>query len=77
MSLWTRFLDWLFGVEVMTMDELRSVEKAVMNCLKEQFEELNEKIDQDENGRISVREAVALIKALLSTTKQIIKKVIR
>ena len=77
MSLWTRFLDWLFGVEVMTMDELRSVEKAVMNCLDEQFKELNDMIDRDENGRISVREAVALIKALLSTTKQIIKKVIK
>ena len=77
MSLWTRFLDWLFGVEVMTMDELRSVEKAVMNCLDEQFKELNDRIDRDENGRISVREAVALIKTLLFTTKQIIKRVIK
>lgn len=77
MSLWTRFLDWLFGVEIMTMDELRSVERAVMNCLDEQFKELNDRIDKDENGRISVREAVTLIKALLSTTKQIIKRVIR
>lgn len=76
MSLWTRFLDWLFGVEVMTMDDLRSVEMAVLDCLDEQFKGLNEKIDQDENGRISVREAVALIKTLLTTTKQIIKKVI-
>lgn len=76
MSLWTRFLDWLFGVEVMTMDDLRSVEMAVMDCLDEQFKELNERIDTDENGRISVREAVALIKALLTTSKQIIKKVI-
>lgn len=76
MSLWTRFLDWLFGVEVMTMDDLRSVEMAVMDCLDERFKELNETIDQDENGRISVREAVALIKTLLSTTKQIVKRVI-
>lgn len=76
MSLWTRFLDWLFGVEVMTMDDLRSVEMAVMDCLDEQFKELNDRIDKDENGRISVREAAALIKALLTTTKQIIKKVI-
>lgn len=76
MSLWTRFLDWLFGMEVMTMDDLRSVEMAVMDCLDEQFKELNDRIDKDENGRISVREAVALIKALLTTTKQIIKKVI-
>lgn len=76
MTLWTRFLDWLFGVEVMTMDDLRSVEKSVMDCLDEQFRELNERIDRDENGRISVREAVALIKTLLTATKQIIKKVI-
>lgn len=76
MTLWTRFLDWLFGVEVMTMDDLRSVETAVMDCLDEQFRKLNERIDQDENGRISVREAVALIKTLLTATKQIIKKVI-
>ena len=76
MSLWTRFLDWLFGVEVMTMDDLRSVETAVIDCLNEQFRELNERIDQDENGRISVREAVALIKTMLTTTKRIIKKVI-
>lgn len=76
MMLWTRFLDWLFGVEVMTMDDLRSVEAAVMDCLDEQFRELNDRIDRDKNGRISVREAVALIKTLLSTTKQIIKKVI-
>lgn len=76
MTLWTRFLDWLFGVEVMTMDDLRSVETAVMDCLDEQFRELNKRIDRDENGRISVREAVALIKTLLTTTKQIIKKVI-
>lgn len=58
------------------MDELRSVEKAIMNCLDEQFKELNDRIDRDGNGRISVREAVSLIKALLTTTKQIIKKVI-
>lgn len=76
MTLWTRFLDWLFGVEVMTMDDLRAVEASVMDCLDEQFRKLNETIDQDENGRISVREAVALIKTLLTTTKQIIKKVI-
>lgn len=76
MSMWTRFLDWLFGVEIMTMDDLRSVEASVMDCLDEQFKELNDRIDKDENGRISVREAVALIKALLTTTKQIIKKVI-
>ena len=76
MSLWTRFMDWLFGVEVMTMDDLRSVEMAVMDCLDERFKELNETIDQDENGRISVREAVALIKTMLTATKQIIKKVI-
>lgn len=76
MSLWTRFLDWLFGVEVMTMDDLRSVETTVIDCLNEQFRELNERIDQDENGRISVREAVALIKTMLTATKQIIKRVI-
>ena len=76
MSLWTRFLDWLLGVEVMTMDDLRSVETAVIDCLNEQFRELNEKIDQDDNGRISVREAVALIKTMLTATKQIIKRVI-
>lgn len=76
MTLWTRFLDWLFGVEVMTMDDLRSVEKSVMDCLDEQFRKLNERIDRDENGRISVREAVALIKTFLTATKQIIKKVI-
>ena len=60
----------------MTMDDLRSVEMAVIDCLDEQFKELNEKIDRDDNGRISVREAVALIKTVLSATKQIIKKVI-
>ena len=59
------------------MNDLRSVETAVINCLDEQFRELNDRIDKDGNGRISVREAVALIKALLSTTKQIIKKVIK
>lgn len=58
------------------MDDLRSVETAVIDCLNEQFRELNERIDQDENGRISVREAVALIKTMLTTTKRIIKKVI-
>lgn len=58
------------------MDDLRSVEMAVIDCLDEQFKELNEKIDRDDNGRISVREAVALIKTVLSATKQIIKKVI-
>lgn len=76
MTLWTRFLDWLFGVEVMSMDDLRAVETAVMDCLDEQFRELNDRIDRDKNGRISVREAVALIKTLLTTTKQIIKRVI-
>lgn len=76
MSLWTRFLDWLFGVEVMTIDDLRSVEMAVIDCLNEQFSELNERIDKDDNGRISVREAVALIKTVLTATKQIIKRVI-
>lgn len=58
------------------MDDLRSVETAVIDCLNEQFRELNEKIDQDDNGRISVREAVALIKTMLTATKQIIKRVI-
>lgn len=77
MSLWNRFLDWLFGVEIMTMDDLHSAETAVMDYLDVQFKELNYRIDKDKNGCISVREAVTLFKTLLSVAKQIVKEVIR
>lgn len=77
MSLWTRFLDWILGVEVISMDDLKAIEDSSIERLKEEFAAINSTIDRDADGMVSIREAWALIKGTFSTVKAVIKEVFR
>ena len=77
MSLWTRFLDWFLGVEVMSLDDLKAIEDSSIERLKEEFAAINSTIDKDADGMVSIREAWALIKGTFSTVKAVIKEVFR
>lgn len=77
MSLWSRFLDWILGVEVISMDDLKAIEDSSIERLKEEFAAINSTIDRDADGMVSIREAWALIKGTFSTVKALIKEVFR
>ena len=77
MSLWSRFLDWILGVEVISMDDLKAIEDSSIERLKEEFAAINSTIDTDADGMVSIREAWALIKSTFSTVKAVIKEVFR
>lgn len=77
MSLWSRFLDWILGVEVISLDDLKAIEDSTIERLKEEFAAINSTIDTDADGMVSIREAWALIKGTLATVKALIKEVFR
>lgn len=77
MSLWSRFLDWILGLEVISMDDLKAIEDSSIERLKEEFAAINSTIDTDVDGMVSIREAWALIKGTFSTVKAVIKEVFR
>lgn len=77
MTLWTRFLDWLFGVRLMSMEDLEELEGRTIDIISGRFERLNEKIDVDEDGQISVREAWTLIKSMAGSIREIMGGMLR
>lgn len=77
MSLWSRFLDWLLGREIMSIEDLKIIEGTAVHSLERMFENVNAKIDTDDDGMVSVREAWTLIKGTFSTVKAVIKEVFR
>ena len=77
MSLWSRFLDWFLGVEVISLDDLKAIEDASIERLKDEFEAINKRIDKDADGMVSIREAWTLIRSTFSTVKALIKEVFR
>lgn len=77
MSLWSRFLDWILGVEVMSLDDLKAIEDESLTQLEDMFSHLNSTIDKDEDGMISVREAWTLLKGIFSILKSSIKRFMR
>lgn len=60
----------------MSMDDLRNIQKASLECLQNKYDDMNERIDIDDDGMVSVREAWTLFKETLSILKALIKEVI-
>ena len=77
MSLWTKFLDWFLGREIMSIEDLKAIEDASLSHLRDMFDDMNAKIDTDADGMVSVREAWALIKGIFSILKSSIKRLIK
>ena len=76
MSLWTRFLDWLLGVNVISMDNLKAIEDSTIETLRNAFAKMNEDIDVNADGNVSIREAWTMIKTVISIVKAAIKGLI-
>ena len=77
MILWTRFLDWLFGVRLMSMKDLIELEHRTLNVIAARFLDVNDRIDTDEDGQISVREAWTLIKGMAGSIREIMGGILR
>ena len=77
MSLWTRFLDWFLGRDIMSVEDLKAVEDATLIHLKDMFDDLNSRIDADADGMVSVREARVLIRETFAVMKTLIKGVMK
>ena len=77
MSLWTRFLDWFLGRDIMSIEDLKVIEDETLTQLEDMFDHLNSRIDTDADGMVSVREAWTLLKGIFSVLKSSIKKVIK
>lgn len=77
MSLWTRFLDWILGRDIMSIEDLKVVERSAVESLEAMFDDVNRKIDTDKNGMVSVREAWVLMKDSVAWVRAIIKGMIR
>lgn len=77
MSLWTRFLDWFLGRDIMSIEDLKTVERSAVESLEAMFEDVNKKIDTDADGMVSVREAWVLLKDSVAWVRAIIKGMMR
>ena len=77
MTLWTRFLDWLFGVRLMSMEDLEEWEGRTIDIISGRFERLNAEIDVDDDGQVSVREAWALVKSMAGSIREIMGGILR
>lgn len=77
MSLWTRFLDWFLGRDIMSIEDLKAVERSAVESLESMFEDVNTKIDADADGMVSVREAWVLMKDSVAWVRAIIKGMMR
>ena len=73
MSLWTRFLDWILGRDIMSIEDLKAIEDASLSHLRDMFDDMNAKIDTNADGMVSVREAWVLIRGTFSVLKAAIK----
>lgn len=77
MSLWTKFLDWLLGREIMSIEDLKAIEDETLTQLEDMFDNLNSRIDTDADGMVSIREAWTLFKEILSIVKSSIKRLFK
>lgn len=77
MSLWTRFLDWILGRDIMSIEDLKAIERSAVESLEAMFEDVNTKIDTDADGMVSVREAWVLLKDSVAWVRSIIKGMLR
>ena len=77
MSLWTKFLDWLLGREIMSIEDLKAIEDETLTQLEDMFDDLNSRIDTDADGMVSIREAWTLFKEILSIVKSSIKRLFK
>lgn len=77
MSLWTRFLDWILGRDIMSIEDLKVIERLAVESLEAMFEGVNTKIDTDADGMVSVREAWVLLKDSVAWVRFIIKGMLR
>lgn len=77
MSLWTKFLDWILGRDIMSIEDLKAVERSAVESLEAMFEDVNTKIDMDADGMVSVREARVLIRETFAVMKTLIKGVMK
>ena len=77
MSLWTKFLDWLLGREIMPIEDLKAIEDETLTQLEDMFDNLNSRIDTDADGMVSIREAWTLFKEILSIVKSSIKRLFK
>ena len=77
MSLWTRFLDWILGRDIMSIEDLKAIERSAVESLEAMFEDVNKKIDTDADGMVSVREAWVLLKDSVAWVRAIIKGMMR
>lgn len=77
MSLWTKFLDWLLGREIMSIEDLKAIEDETLTQLEDMFDNLNSRIDTDADGMVSIREAWMLFKEILSILKSSIKRLFK
>ena len=77
MSLWSRFLDWILGCDIMSIEDLKAVERSAVESLEAMFEDVNKKIDTDADGMVSVREAWVLLKDSVAWVRAIIKGMMR
>lgn len=77
MSLWTGFLDWILGRDIMSIENLKAVERSAVEYLEAMFEDVNGKIDTDDDGMVSVREAWVLLKGSVAWVRAIIKGMMR
>lgn len=73
MSVWDRFLDWLLGARLISMDDLQELEGRAVCALDDGFKRMNESIDVDQDGDVSVREAWAMVKVILNMVRTILK----
>lgn len=73
MSLWSRFLDWILGRDIMSIEDLKAIERSAVESLEAMFEDVNTKIDTDADGMVSVREAWVLLKDSVAWVRAIIK----
>lgn len=77
MSLWTKFLDWLLGREIMSIEDLKAIEDETLTQLEDMFDNLNSRIDTDADDMVSIREAWTLFKEILSIVKSSIKRLFK
>ena len=77
MNLWSRFLDWVFGRDIMSVEDLKAIEDASLSHLRDMFDDMNAKIDTDADGMVSVREAWVLIRGTFSVLKAAIKELMK
>lgn len=61
----------------MSMEDLKELEGRTIDIISRRFERLNEQIDVDEDGQISVREAWALVKSMVGSIREIMRGMLR